>query len=74
MRYVHWRPTLENQSSGRESVLSEAGIERSEKMSDEAFARDVLKIAVAAACHQMEFTNIESSALEVLIDLVQVCM
>jgi hypothetical protein len=43
-------------------------------MSDEAFARDVLKIAVAQACHQMDFTNIESSALEVLIDLVQLCM
>lgn len=42
-------------------------------MSDEAFARDVLKIAVAAACNQMDFTNIESSALEVLIDLVQIC-
>lgn len=42
-------------------------------MSDEDFARDVLKIAVAQACHQMDFTNIETSAMEVLIDLMQMC-
>ena len=40
-------------------------------MSDEDFARDVLRIAVAQSCHQMDFTNIESSAMEVLIDLMK---
>lgn len=42
-------------------------------MSDEEFARDVLKIAIAQACHQHDFTNIEGSALEVLIDLMKFC-
>lgn len=42
-------------------------------MSDEAFAHDVLKIAVAQACNQMDFTNIEAPALESLIDLLIFC-
>lgn len=42
-------------------------------MSDEAFAHDVLKIAVAQACNQMDFTNIEAPALESLIDLMIFC-